>query len=335
MASGRFSRAQRRSAPCINGVAVHCDASGGLLPIDVIYWSDGTIRDPDGNAVSALADLADFPAAQTAMKAACETRQVQAAIVCDGNGDPVLGEVLYDRYGSIVGSRISPIPSGWEECPCECSGSPEPRCYTIEDTDSPRPLANNGWNNQLITGSQGLTGDGEFCFTADETGNSASMIGLSLIPGLNASYTSITYAAYLYNNGGTYLLRLYSNGAYQGQVAGAWAPGHEICIVVSGTLVTLENRTTGNSANFTTPYAGAGVYPDSSYYSTTTGTWSSGDLMLSDISLCPTGDGIISSLRVSSAQRIEASASEAISSIREYAPTTLARRPESLPKGVR
>ena len=78
----RFSRACHPETG-INGIAVHRDAAGAILASDVIYWSGGpSPTNPNGNVVTALADIADYAAAQAAEQAACQpdpvTRWIEA-----------------------------------------------------------------------------------------------------------------------------------------------------------------------------------------------------------------------------------------------------------------
>ncbi len=127
-----------------------------------------------------------------------------------------------------------------------------------------RPLANQGWNNQLITGTVPVD---EVCTTLTASaGNTPQMIGLNTDPGTNASYNTIDHAAYFYirtDLGPRFYV--WEDGGY----GGYWTNiniGDEVCVVrdpATGIVTYLLNGV----VVFTSPNNSPGtLYVDSSFY---------------------------------------------------------------------
>jgi len=77
--------------------------------------------------------------------------------------------------------------------------SPTNLCENYPDIVAQRPLMRNGWQNIYGEDRSALVGDGELCFTLDDTNlSSAQMLGLNADPNSSNAYNNIDYAIYLY-----------------------------------------------------------------------------------------------------------------------------------------
>lgn len=159
----------------------------------------------------------------------------------------------------------------------------------VTDLDSnitvtrPTDTPNTGWNNQLLDSST-MTGDIILQFTIDTTiSNTPNMIGLNSDIGTNASYTTIDYCFYIYDAGGTILLRIYENGAFRTTVVGAWADGDILSIRKVGTTVEYLKNGLVVYTSLIPSLLPLGV--DSSFYYAA-GFWGTGSITLNNISLC-------------------------------------------------
>jgi len=159
-------------------------------------------------------------------------------------------------------------------------------CETFEDIIANRPLPNTGWNNQLNTTGNFDTDDSELCFTIDSsTGASPQMLGLNSDPNSNASYTSIDYSFYVYDNGTTKLLQIRENGAFRLTVPGAWAVGDELCIrrdINTGVVTYYKN---GILVYTSTVLSTAPLAFDNSFYFAA-GFWGTGQITFTGLKLC-------------------------------------------------
>ena len=160
-----------------------------------------------------------------------------------------------------------------------CAGDLVTDITVLRPTDTP----NTGWANQLVDSST-LSGDVVFCFTIGASiPNTPNMIGLNSDIATDASYASIDYSFYVYENGGTRLLRIYENSAFRLDIAGGWDNGDVCCIKRTGTQVTYE---VNNVLVYTSTVASANdLGVDSSFYYAA-GTWGSGSMELLNMSLC-------------------------------------------------
>ena len=140
-----------------------------------------------------------------------------------------------------------------------------------------------GWANQLIDSST-MSGDIVFEFTiGNSTPNTPQMIGLNSDISLNASYTNIDYAFYVYENGGTRLLRIYENGAFRFDLPGGWNTGDVCKVIKTGTQVTYEVNGSVVYTSFAPSNTDLGV--DSSFYYAA-GGWGTGSMTLNNMTLC-------------------------------------------------
>lgn len=87
----------------ISGVRVNRDSTGALLDSPVVYWSDGAITNLAYDAVTALADIADYTAAKVAEQTDCTPEppeQIFAGEDTDGR------ELLLTVVGGVPTSAI-------------------------------------------------------------------------------------------------------------------------------------------------------------------------------------------------------------------------------------
>lgn len=164
--------------------------------------------------------------------------------------------------------------------------APELVCefFTSED-DYQRPLPNVGWANEPILGTLPFTGDCEIQFTyLGYTNNTAQMIGLNSDPNTDANHTSLDYCLYLYVTSGVARLYARENGLYKALVANPLNVGSTASIRRIGQVV---QYLVDGAVQYTSLIPSVDtLYADSSFYSTTSGFWSDGQIELEGVKLC-------------------------------------------------
>ena len=162
----------------------------------------------------------------------------------------------------------------------QCDSEIESEITVTRPDDTP----NVNWANENLESGIQLSDDLEGCWTISASSpNSANMVGLDS-DDPNENYNTIDYTFYIYENGGTRLLRIYENGVFVFNYPAAWQIGDQLCIRrIGGVVGYLVNGVVihPSGTNSTGPLQMA-----SSFYYTTTGTWSVGSITLSDLSFC-------------------------------------------------
>lgn len=145
-----------------------------------------------------------------------------------------------------------------------------------------RPLANQGWANQPVTGMNCT--DKVCSWLTAFTGNTPQMIGLNSDPNFNASWNSIDYAMYWYIRDGLVRIYIYESASYKFYL-GTVSIGDEVCVVRNPATGVVTYQVNGTVLYTSATTSLDDLYVDTSFYSTNTGFWSTGSSSF-DISTC-------------------------------------------------